>query len=119
MSLDGDGGAAPGLWGSLLFEYRRDAVLAVGVTQGQIGFRARFVDMVRDARHAGELRPGNAEHMAEALIAATTGAAIQWLLMPIGDVFEQMEGCFAGTLASLLADDTSGANNSDVCIARL
>jgi AcrR family transcriptional regulator len=97
-----DGVFAPGLWVILSLEFRREAVLVESITDGQRRLGELLRSMVEDAQQQDELREGDPGLIAEALLTATTGAAVLWLLRPVDEILEKMERSFEGTLARFM-----------------
>jgi AcrR family transcriptional regulator len=89
---------SPGYWVTLTLEMQRDPALAAAIADSQATLIPLFARVVAEGQQRGEFLAGDPELIAEALLTSTTGAAVLWLLRPIGDPLEDMARCFEGTL---------------------
>lgn len=81
-------------WTLISLELRRDATLAPIIADALGVYVESLADVVREGQATGELGPGNPSEIAEFVMVAGTGAAMQWLLSPHREpLLAKMERC--------------------------
>jgi len=80
-------------WTLVALELRREPVLEPIIARQNGEYGEFLATVVREGQEAGELAPGKPEEIAELVLAAGTGAAMQWLFGQREPLLVKMERC--------------------------